>query len=343
MKNRVQWLDVFKGVAILLVVIGHLNTGTIIHNFIYGFHLPAFLFVSGIFYKRRKNAKEFFNKDIKKLLVMFLFFSVLWLGFDYIYKYAISLRNGASLDFGIGEYLGRSAIALLLGNCNITGVSFGAVWYLAMLIAVRVTYCILDKITQGHKIVLTVLCALFTTIGIFVLNGVNTLPLYISSALSGLLFFHLGYLLSSDKEKPENVSFGKSLVCSLLLFCVTATVSYFSGNSNLGANEYDKPILFICTSVLGTVALCFLSVAISKLGVLKDVFVYYGKSSLSVMGWHSQIRIVVLFLLSLLNINNPLIKATVVVFVTLLLCIPFNKITNSLLKSIDKFGSNTVK
>ena len=58
--KRIEWIDIFKGVAIFLVVVGHLNVGDILHNFIYGFHLPAFLFVSGIFYKQRKNIYENF-------------------------------------------------------------------------------------------------------------------------------------------------------------------------------------------------------------------------------------------------------------------------------------------
>ena len=51
--NRVFWIDLVKGIAIILVVVGHilqmrlqpLLTG--LYEFIYNFHMPLFLFMSG--------------------------------------------------------------------------------------------------------------------------------------------------------------------------------------------------------------------------------------------------------------------------------------------------------
>ena len=47
MKNRINWIDISKGIAIVLVIIGHLNVkwfpniGIIIDE-IYSFHMPLF-------------------------------------------------------------------------------------------------------------------------------------------------------------------------------------------------------------------------------------------------------------------------------------------------------------
>ncbi|MFD1421203.1 acyltransferase family protein [Lactiplantibacillus songbeiensis] len=62
MSKRIQWIDVAKGIGILLVVYGHALGGImnadqggntnilqVLYNIIYGFHMPLFFFLSGIF------------------------------------------------------------------------------------------------------------------------------------------------------------------------------------------------------------------------------------------------------------------------------------------------------
>lgn len=61
-------LDNFKGILIFLVVLGHIvgvskeGVENIV-NYIYSFHMPAFVFISGYFSK---------NPSIKKILNLFL-------------------------------------------------------------------------------------------------------------------------------------------------------------------------------------------------------------------------------------------------------------------------------
>lgn len=62
MKERIIWIDQLKGVAILLVVMGHILwfpmgfadvhiNGCLLLNFIYSFHMPLFIFLSGLVIK----------------------------------------------------------------------------------------------------------------------------------------------------------------------------------------------------------------------------------------------------------------------------------------------------
>ena len=43
--KRIDWIDIFKGLAIILVVVGH-STG-LFNAYIYQFHVAAFFFISG--------------------------------------------------------------------------------------------------------------------------------------------------------------------------------------------------------------------------------------------------------------------------------------------------------
>ncbi len=45
--SRLQYIDVLKGIAIILVLIGHRSVNEYVTVFIYMFHMPLFFFISG--------------------------------------------------------------------------------------------------------------------------------------------------------------------------------------------------------------------------------------------------------------------------------------------------------
>lgn len=54
MKERETYIDIAKGIGIILVVIGHLHgINHIIHDFFYLFHMPLFFIISGYLYNHK--------------------------------------------------------------------------------------------------------------------------------------------------------------------------------------------------------------------------------------------------------------------------------------------------
>lgn len=49
-KSREAEWDVFKGILMICVVIGHLDFGDNVRQYIYAFHMPLFFLISGFFY-----------------------------------------------------------------------------------------------------------------------------------------------------------------------------------------------------------------------------------------------------------------------------------------------------
>lgn len=74
--ERVEWVDICKGFAIILVVLGHSIRPemmqnsilcSIIYNFIYSFHMALFMVLSGIVFRFQiKRNKVPFAQYIKK-------------------------------------------------------------------------------------------------------------------------------------------------------------------------------------------------------------------------------------------------------------------------------------
>lgn len=45
--KRIEWVDIAKGIAIILVCLGHGQTSLYVKKWLYSFHLPLFLFLAG--------------------------------------------------------------------------------------------------------------------------------------------------------------------------------------------------------------------------------------------------------------------------------------------------------
>lgn len=63
--ERVNFLDIAKGILIILVVIGHSNYSYT--QYIYWFHMPAFFIISGVLHIQPKDLGDFLRKRIFSL------------------------------------------------------------------------------------------------------------------------------------------------------------------------------------------------------------------------------------------------------------------------------------
>lgn len=111
MSKRIEYIDIAKGIGILLVVLGHNDFEVIsvfVQRLIYSFHMPLFFFLSGYFLNTAIPFFEFIKKRSNTLLKPFLF-TVLLIYFTSVsfekmgFNTAIT-RTVKSL-YGSGHYL----------------------------------------------------------------------------------------------------------------------------------------------------------------------------------------------------------------------------------------------
>lgn len=92
--KRLKYLDIAKGIAIILVVLGHCfpenifggedyidKIGRIIYDFIYSFHMPIFFYIAGfLFYNSWKSHNNVtMKKKAKRLLIPYITFSTIYI------------------------------------------------------------------------------------------------------------------------------------------------------------------------------------------------------------------------------------------------------------------------
>ena len=82
MKIREHYIDVAKGIAMILVIIGHITIlPTWLYAWINSFHMPLFFFLSGMVYNPNKYDKfrDFFKAKFKGLIVPYFFLClIIW-------------------------------------------------------------------------------------------------------------------------------------------------------------------------------------------------------------------------------------------------------------------------
>lgn len=79
MKKRVQWIDMAKGIGLILVMYGHIQFRPYpFYVWLCSFHMPLFFFLAGITFQVRQEEKffSFFKKKVKALLIPYMIFSI---------------------------------------------------------------------------------------------------------------------------------------------------------------------------------------------------------------------------------------------------------------------------
>ena len=77
MKAHLKFVDISKGIAIILMVLGHSSLPKWLADWIYSFHMPFFFFISGLMTSWNKNNAMFILHKSKSLLVPLLIYSTI--------------------------------------------------------------------------------------------------------------------------------------------------------------------------------------------------------------------------------------------------------------------------
>ena len=73
---RNHWLDISKGIAIILMVIGHTSLPDMLSRFIYAFHMPLFFIATGFITQWNKLAfPDFMRHKLHSLILPFTIYS----------------------------------------------------------------------------------------------------------------------------------------------------------------------------------------------------------------------------------------------------------------------------
>lgn len=116
--NRIAYFDNARAILIFLVIIGHMMSKLVqddqliasMYVFIYTFHMPAFILISGYFSKKI-HQQGYIAKLVKKLLIPYAVFQVI-----YTLYYSLLFEDNISFSFFIPRWGLWFLLSLLLWN-----------------------------------------------------------------------------------------------------------------------------------------------------------------------------------------------------------------------------------
>lgn len=275
--HRINWIDMAKGYGIILVILGHLYTGTNRYTdyklgiWIYSFHIPLFFFLSGCVFSNKKSFFTFLLHKCRTIILPYITFSVILYSFLVFYSKA---------DYSILKLF-------LLQKRAYT------IWFLAALFWMNIFFYLLSKYLDSLKIGLFVVitCALGL---IYYRKGGQAWFWDIDTALTNLVFFYLGYELKLHYKQLELYLHGiKSLpifCCALLINIFTCFTDVLLSHSEYGLdiffNKYGFPPLTYISAISGIVCVIIISHQWTN-----AIILYIGQNSLVYFALHQIIFI----------------------------------------------------
>ena len=292
MSKRIEYIDIARGIGILLVVMGHNDFGYVSpfgYKLIYSFHMPLFFFLSGYFLNASIPFGVYFKKRFNSLLKPYLFTIFM------IYFAEISFDN-----MSFSTAIQRIVKSLYASTIYIDWVQL---WFLPHLFVVSL-YAFLFIALFGRWNKYVRWAALVITLGLSSL----VLPVFYPFSLSvfgkqyelfGLPFnldlvFLSGffYLLGSEVRTTISERTFENpfllLGTGVLLF---GMVSFFDTRSDFAIRIYESYVINTIEAVAGILFILALSRQIElRTDRLASLFKYFGQVSLFILIFHVPIQ-----------------------------------------------------
>ncbi len=259
-KNRDKTMDVARGIAIMVMIMGHTGCGIPFFDFslwYHAWHMPIFYIVSGYFFSgRNSDIQSFIAKKARQLLVPFAF----WLAFDYVYYFF------QSYDW---EYIKNN----LLNACFVwpTGCKgfpvAGALWFLPALFSLEAIYIVMTRLFTNKKI-FYIMAVVVGFCGMAAAKCGMYLPFGIDAALVGVPFMAVGELLWTNRSHR----FVKELMnmrwyVFLPVFIIVNLLFFYNGSVNFRGTYSNNFLLTYFNAIMGSVLLFNISrFAVGNLG-----------------------------------------------------------------------------
>lgn len=278
-KPRIEFIDLAKGVCILLIVM--LHTGFAVEfPAIKAMRMPLYFILSGLFFKDYGNYKRFMVKKTNNLIIPFCFFFILGLIPVMLFSHSRIIESLVSPLF----------------EPQIVNTP---IWFLLCLFWVNAIYYIYNLMIKDIWIKSVIV--ILTGVGGYMLSQHQVyLPLFIGSAFSALPFFYVGILLNETSILYKSVNNPIYTVIALILMGVSIAYCYLRSDVYIEfrCHQYEgNPVEIFLVSVSMVLGLLMICKSIGWLPIVS----YLGRYSVIVLGVHWLFMVNISYLIYILT------------------------------------------
>jgi fucose 4-O-acetylase-like acetyltransferase len=260
MQKRIDWIDITKGIGIILMVIGHTSIPQVVSNWIWSFHMPLFFIISGLLYEPRKAAifTDFLKHKFFTFVIPYFFFLLCDIAYKYLWNKEIPI----------------SIITM--------GDKVGAYWFLQVLLATEILNAFLIKIAERYKWIYVLIIFFISILGYYLSIIKIHFPYRLEVVCLASLHYAFGYLFK-DVLMQRKVMWA----ISVLLLIITFPLSYIIPRLDMNYNQYGSFCPNILAAWFGTITTILVAKNIeshNKIGIVASALKWAGKNSIIIMG-----------------------------------------------------------
>lgn len=284
MEKRVEWIDITKGIAIFMMIAGHiaLLPWEPYGKIIFSVHMPLFFILSG-YTSKREFSWGYFKKLWNSLLIPYFLCILIEILFYSITSNIIWTAEIKRVFWASGVPANYGPGVPIFGK-NEDFFTVGAIWFLPCMFWCKLFFSIILKYTEKfHKNIRHSIIILIVCLGYFI-GQKYKLPMGIDIAAFSIGFMYAGYLIKKENimdKKIISLGIGSMILWYLAIRCdgIELSARYY--------REFPACIFSFFGAIAGTYVLAILSKEIIvHICFIKEICLFFGKNSLIMLCLH---------------------------------------------------------
>ncbi len=275
---RVEWIDIARGLSMMVILYAHVFDDGLITRFVHLFHVPVFFLLSGVVWKQADKIKDFFVSILKGLVIPYFF-----AGTVSIFVYQILGSFFPKGNLGLAECIQ----GLFYANSR-TGLMVWCrpLWFLPCLVLVRILWELISHVKKiVFRYVIVLIIWVFAVVSLYTsLKGLR-LPWEFEVALHALPFFCMGVIFKQNFMAAIDEKRKKTCLILAFLICFLVCILIFHLNDAILSfqyNNYGVYPLFVIGAISGSGMIFSVSMLVARCKWIEII----GQNTLTILLWH---------------------------------------------------------
>ncbi|OVE67762.1 hypothetical protein CCS79_12460 [Clostridium diolis] len=273
--SRISYIDIFKGILIITVVLGHATNST---RIVFWFHMPLFFVISGLLYEEPDEIFKWIIKKTKRYLIPCIFYFGL---VSIFILHDMSVKNIIKFVYG-----GR-----IIGN----------VWWFTtcLLLTLIILTVLVKRTSKKASILIIVVCYIIGILesNLFILKdnikfySYINFPWNLDVCLISLIYLSIGYFGKEYiakipyKIKKEKLLFSSIAMIIIIIVKLFDYLNIYNFELDMKYSHYTNPILVVIVPICFGYLFLLVSFYLDKTP-LKKILSQIGRDSMAIMYLH---------------------------------------------------------
>ncbi len=299
-EKRKEYIDVAKGIGIILVIAGHCGLWKGITAFIYFFHMPLFFLLSGLVGNDNVPFGLYCKKKLKSLIYPYFTLGSIAIVYNTIIEHIRGINGGSTMLY-------KRIIALVYGNYiwESNGKYIGTLWFMpAMFCTALICYGIKKIDRLKYRFIIIGFCYMLAVSSVYIYTTYNIrLPWCLDIAFLASIIYMSGVVLKNrswqryrnKKNVYQGLLFEESYRTSFL-FLASGTFLSILNTAYIWWQGDPKPRLDMLTMKYGFAVLFILGSIFISIGIIMLVKIMCEWREYKLLSHIGRVSILIMFL-----------------------------------------------